>query len=82
MAIQGLYVRTDLATLATLRANTISAINDVLVAHQSYGMAGRNIQRAQLSTLTNNLAEIDYGIAYQGGTIPRSAVPDMSGGYD
>jgi hypothetical protein len=57
----------DLATLATLKTETLAAIRAVLV-NSSYSLNGKSVTRADLSRLTVMLGQIVAAIDYQNGT--------------
>lgn len=80
MAIEGLYVNTPLADLQSMRIDALALLQDIRRAHQSYAIAGRNVNRAPLVTAQKDLAEIDYAISRASGGIIRTSVPDMSVG--
>jgi hypothetical protein len=57
----------DLATLATLKTETLAAIRAVLV-NSSYSLNGKSVTRADLSRLNVMLGQIVAAIDYQNGT--------------
>ena len=57
----------DLATLATLKTETLAAIRAVLV-NSSYSLNGKSVTRADLSRLNIMLGQIVAAIDYQNGT--------------
>jgi len=57
----------DLATLATLKTETLAAIRAVLV-NSSYSLNGKSVTRADLGRLNTMLGQIVAAIDYQNGT--------------
>ena len=57
----------DLATLATLKTETLAAIRAVLV-NSSYSLNGKSVTRADLARLNTMLGQIVAAIDYQNGT--------------
>lgn len=57
----------DLATLATLKTETLAAIRAVLV-NSSYSLNGKSVTRADLGRLNTMLGQIMAAIDYQNGT--------------
>lgn len=57
----------DLATLTTLKTETLAAIRAVLV-NSSYSLNGKSVTRADLSRLNVMLGQIVAAIDYQNGT--------------
>lgn len=57
----------DLATLATLKTETLAAIRAVLV-NSSYSLNGKSVTRADLGRLNTMLGQIVAAIDYQSGT--------------
>lgn len=76
--IQGLFVYVPLATLQTMQAQWIAALQAIAVGNQSYSIAGRAFTRANLREVNDTLAEIAYAIQLQSGTIQRTIYSDMS----
>ncbi len=54
--------------LATLRTNTLAAINGILTSAQSYSMHGRSFTKADLPTLYQSLSDISDAQAVVAGT--------------
>ena len=63
-----------------MQSDNFAAIQVVKKAHQSYQMAGRSFNRAELRVLLDEKAQIDYAIAYQGGALVQTTKADMSNG--
>ena len=69
-----------LATLQTLLPQYIAAVTAVAVGNQSYSIAGRQFTRANLTELTDALAEIQYAISIQTGDAQKFTYADVSCG--
>lgn len=65
--------------LTTLRANILTAINTVLTSNQSYSIAGRSYNRANLAELRGMLQSVNYAItAASASPLTRVVYADMS----
>lgn len=74
------FIYSPPADLAAIKAACLACLQDNFTAHQSYSIAGRNITRANIGQVSQILASVNYAIAFQGGTIPRTSVADFSRG--
>ena len=68
----------DLATLATLKTETLAAIRAVLV-NSSYSLNGKSVTRADLGRLNTMLGQIVAAIDYQNGTSADVAFVSFNG---
>lgn len=76
--ITGAFVNFPAADLQSIKTACLACLLDNFVAHQSYSIAGRSINRANVGQVSSILAEVNYAIAFQAGTIIRTSVPDFS----
>lgn len=77
--IKGIFVNLDAATLATMKAEWTACLSSIAVAHQSYSIAGRTFNRANLAEVAAMVAEISYAQSLKSGTLLRTVYSDMSG---
>lgn len=61
------FLGLDAATLATLKAKTLDAIQAVLL-NQSYSLNGKSVSRADLNALNNMLGNIQDALTDAAGT--------------
>lgn len=66
--IQGLFFGLDAATLAQLKADYLSCLTAIAVAGQSYTIAGRQFNRANLAEVKQTIAEIQAALNRANGT--------------
>lgn len=66
--IQGLFYGLDATTLASLQSEYTACLRAIAVAGQSYTIAGRQFNRANLAEVSRTLAEINAAIARANGT--------------
>lgn len=78
--ISGKFTFLDLASLQAMQVDWMACLKAIAVANQSYSIAGRSFTRAQLSEVSDTLAEIAFAIAVKTGTTQRVVYPDFSGG--
>lgn len=77
--VTGKFAALPLATLQAMLTAWLACLNAIAVAHQSYQIAGRSFTRANLSEVSDMVAEIQYAISVQQGTLQRTTYADMSG---
>ncbi len=70
MAVQGLLVGLTQAQLASLQTQYLACLAAIAVAGQSYTIAGRQFNRAQLGEVQEMLGEINYALGRLNGTSP------------
>jgi len=75
--VTGKYIHLSSATLATMLTNLTTA-HAAALAGQSYSIAGRQLTRANLAEISNELAEVSYAQSFQSGTVKRVTYADMS----
>jgi len=75
--ITGKYVHLPAATLATMLTN-LTAAHAAVLTGQSYSIAGRQLTRANLADISDELAEVAYAQNIQSGTGKRFTYADMS----
>lgn len=68
MAVTGLLVGLPLATLQQLQTDYTACLTAIAVAGQSYTIAGRQFNRAQLDEVKEMLGEIVYALARTSGS--------------
>lgn len=68
MAVTGLFVGLPLATLQQLQTDYTACLTAIAVAGQSYTIAGRQFNRAQLDEVKEMLGEIVYALARTAGS--------------
>ena len=78
MAVQGLFVHVDAATLATMLTEWQACLTSIAVGQQSYSIAGRSFTRANLAEVANMVAEISFALKISRGTLQRQVYVDMS----
>lgn len=78
MALQGLFVGLDPATLVSMRTEWLACLSAIASGHQSYSISGRTFNRAQLNEVSQMVAEVQFAIDLRAGTRARKAVADMS----
>jgi hypothetical protein len=76
--VVGKFVLLDAATLAQMKTDWTAALQAIAVGNQSYSIAGRTFTRAQLSEVSDMVAEIAYAQAFQSGAVQRTVYSDMS----
>jgi len=78
MAVQGLFLHIDAATLTTMLAEWQACLTSIAVGQQSYSIAGRSFTRANLAEVANMVGEISFALKVQNGTLHRAVYSDMS----
>lgn len=66
--IQGLFFGLDAATLTQLKTDYLSCLTAIAVAGQSYTIAGRQFNRANLAEVKQTIAEIQAALNRANGT--------------
>lgn len=56
-----------------------TCLSAIATAHQSYSIGGRSFTRANLTEVSNMVAELSYAVELNGGTVHRVVYADMSG---
>jgi hypothetical protein len=76
--ISGAFFGLDAATLATLQSEFTACVRAIAVAGQSYTIAGRQFNRANLPEVTRTLAEINAALARVNNTTPTQTYARFS----
>lgn len=66
--IQGLFYGLDSATLTQLKTDYLACLTAIAVAGQSYTIAGRQFNRANLAEVKQTIAEIQAALNRANGT--------------
>jgi hypothetical protein len=74
----GIYTGLTPAELATLRAEILASMKKIRDAHQSYSRPGFSFNRVAYDSLRQDLAEVEFAIATQGGGIMTRTYADLS----
>lgn len=72
MAVQGLFYGLPLATLQQLQTDFTACLTAIAVAGQSYTIAGRQFNRANLKEVKDTLAEIVAALNRANATSPTT----------
>ncbi len=78
MAIQGTFFGLPLATLNTMLTNATAAYNAVLTTGASYTIGGRQLSRANLTQLSNTIAELQFAIQRASGGNTQQTYANMN----
>lgn len=78
--VEGKFVALDVATLTLMQQQWLQCLTAISTGHQQYSMAGRSFTRANLSEVTDTLAEISYALKLRIGGLQRTVYADLSGG--
>lgn len=68
MASTGRFYGLTAAQLTTLQTNWLACLNAIAVAGQSYSIAGRQFNRANLAEVSQTLGDINDALARVNGT--------------
>ena len=69
-----------LPDLLTIKTQLMQALSAVLIAGQSYSVAGKSFTKADLKVLSEMLGSVNAAIAVKQGNIERFVYADMSDG--
>lgn len=78
MAVEGLFVNLDAATLTTMLAQWQTCLTAISIGHQSYSFAGRTFTRAQLAEVSKMVAELSFALRVNNGGLQCTVYSDMS----
>ena len=78
MAVEGIFVNLDVATLTTMLAQWQACLTAIAAGHQSYSMAGRSFTRADLAEVSNMVGELAYALRRNSGGLATTTYADMS----
>lgn len=76
--VSGKFIGLSTATLTTMLAEWQACLTSIATANQSYSLAGRSFTRANLSEVSDMVAELQYAINLSAGTTVRRTYADMS----
>lgn len=68
MAVTGIFVGLTVAQLTQLQTDYLACLTAIAVAGQSYTIAGRQFNRAQLEEVKEALGEINYALSVTAGS--------------
>ncbi len=81
MAVQGKFYGLPVATLTAMMTNFTNALTAVATTGQSYSIAGRTFTRANLTELSNIIAEIQAALNRANGTANNQTYPQFGSPY-
>jgi hypothetical protein len=78
MAVTGVFVGLSLAQLQTLQTEYLACLSAIAVAGQSYTIANRQFNRAQLDDVKELLGEINHALAQTAGSSTAGSSPTQT----
>ena len=76
--ITGKFALLDTATLLSMQTDWIACLHAIAVGNQSYSIAGRSFNRANLSEVSDMVSEISYALKLKSGTLVKTVYSDFS----
>lgn len=74
----GIYTTLTSAELSALRTQLETARTAILTANQSVSRSGVSYTRADLKTILDDLREVYFAQAQQGGTVPTTTFAELT----